>query len=194
MNLAPLIKELREKTGVSMAICKKTLEQTKGDIEKALLLLRKESKAVYEKKAGRKAEQGLIEAYIHATGRVGVLVAVRCETDFVAKNENFKAFTHDIAMHIAASNPSYLSRKEVPANVLQEIKSIFEEETKTMGKKEEIAQKIVEGKMDNYFKEHVLLEQVFIKNQDIAMNEYVQEAIQKFGENIKIERFARFAL
>lgn len=194
MQSIPFIKKLREKTGISMNLCKKALEESGGNFEKALIILRKEGESIAEKKSERKAKEGVIEAYVHNTGKIGVLVDIRCETDFVAKNESFKAFAHDIAMHIAASNPSFLSKDAAPAEIVEEMKKIFEEEARDMNKNEDITEKISEGKLESYIKENALLEQQFIKNQDITIGDYVKEAIQKFGENIKIERFIRFEL
>lgn len=194
MNPTQAIKDLREKTGVSIAVCRKALEQAGGNIEKALLILKKEGDRVAEKKSEREVKEGIVEAYVHNTKKVGVLVEVRCETDFVAKNEAFKAFAHDIAMHIAAFSPSFLSRETVPEHIVGEMRAIFEEEAGAFGKEKEIVKKIAEGKLGSYFKEHVLIEQPFIKNQDITVGEYVKEGIQKFGENIKVRRFVRFEL
>jgi len=188
------IKELREKTSVSMMACKNALEESGGDIEKAIVVLRKAGLKVADKKSERQVDAGIIEAYIHAGGRVGVLVEGRCETDFVSKNEGFKNFLHDIAMHIAALNPTYLNESDVPESAIAEAKDIFKEEIKGLDKPEDMKEKIIDGKVKAYFKERVLLEQSFVKNPDITVNDYVRDAIQKFGENIEIARFTRFSI
>ncbi|PIR57988.1 MAG: elongation factor Ts [Parcubacteria group bacterium CG10_big_fil_rev_8_21_14_0_10_38_31] len=188
------IKELRDKTSVSMMACKKALEETGGDVEKAIIVLRKAGIKVADKKSDRQVDAGIIEAYIHAGGKVGVLVEGRCETDFVSKNEGFKNFLHDIAMHIAALNPTYLNESEIPEIVIDEAKDIFREEIKTLDKPEDMKEKIIEGKVSAYFKERVLLNQSFVKNPDITVNEHIRDAIQKFGENIEISRFVRFSV
>jgi len=188
------VKELRDKTLVSMMACKKALEEAGGDVDKAVIVLRKAGIKVADKKSDRKVDAGIIEAYIHAGGKVGVLVEGRCETDFVSKNEGFKNFLHDIAMHIAALNPVYLKESDVPESAVNEAKDIFKEEIKKLDKPEEMKEKIIEGKVSAYFKERVLLEQPFVKNPEITVNDYVRDAIQKFGENIEISRFVRFSV
>ncbi len=188
------IKELRDKTSISMMACKNALEESGGDVEKAIVILRKAGLKVADKKSDRKVDAGIIEAYIHAGGKVGVLVEGRSETDFVSKNEEFGSFLHDIAMHIAALNPTYLKGSDVPQTALDEARDIFKEETKGLDKPEEMKGKIVEGKVSAYFKERVLLEQSFVKNPDITVNDYIKNMIQKFGENIEISRFTRFSV
>ncbi|MCR4283834.1 MAG: elongation factor Ts [Parcubacteria group bacterium] len=194
MVTADKIKELRDKTSVSMMACKNALKEAGGDIEKAIIVLRKAGLKVADKKADRQVNAGIIEAYIHAGGKVGVLVEGRCETDFVSKNEGFKNFLHDIAMHIAALNPAYLKESDIPESAIVEAKDIFREEIKGLDKPEDMKEKIIEGKVSAYFKERVLLKQSFVKNPDITVNDYVRDAIQKFGENIEISRFVRFSV
>lgn len=194
MVTADKIKELRDKTSVSMMACKNALEESGGDIEKAIVVLRKAGLKVADKKADRQVNAGIIEAYIHAGGKVGVLVEGRCETDFVSKNEGFKNFLHDIAMHIAALNPTYLKESDISESAIVEAKDIFREEIKGLDKHEDMKEKIIEGKVSAYFKERVLLNQSFVKNPDITVNDYVKDAIQKFGENIEISHFARFSV
>lgn len=188
------IKELRDKTSVSMMACKKALEEAGGDVDKAIVALRKAGLKVADKKSEREASAGIIEAYLHAGGKVGVLVEGRSETDFVSKNEDFKNFLHDIAMHIAALDPTYLKESDIPESVINESKEIFMAEIKNLDKPEDMKEKIIEGKVSAYFKERVLLEQPFVKNPEITVGEYVRDAIQKFGENIEISRFARFSV
>lgn len=186
------IKELREKTDVSVMVCKKALDETGGDMEKAAQILRREGAKVADKKSSRELKAGIVNAYIHSTKQVGVLVELKCETDFVAKNGDFQLFSYDIAMHIAASDPLYVSPDDIPEQSKEEIKKIFEEEISKIDKPKEIKEKILEGKMNAYLKERTLLEQPYIKNPDITVGEYVKDAVQKFGENIEISRFARF--
>jgi len=188
------IKELRDKTSVSMIACKKALEEAGGDIEKAIVALRKAGLKVADKKSDREVNAGIIEAYIHSGGKVGVLVEGRCETDFVSKNEGFKNFLHDIAMHIAALNPTYLNASDISKSAMDEAKDIFEEEIKNLDKPKDMKEKIIEGKVSAYFKERVLLDQSFVKNPDITVGDYIRDAIQKFGENIEIARFTRFSI
>ncbi|NLU46707.1 MAG: translation elongation factor Ts [Syntrophomonadaceae bacterium] len=187
-----MVKELRERTGAGMLDCKKALEATGGDIEKAIDELRTKGLAKAAKKAGRIASEGLVTSYIHGGGRIGVLVEVNCETDFVAKTEDFKQFAHNIAMQIAAANPSYVAREEVPQAVLDHEREILRAQALEEGKPEKVIDKMVEGRLEKYFKENCLLEQPYIKDPDKTVQQIVLETISKLGENINIRRFARF--
>jgi len=189
---AQMVKELRERTGAGMLDCKKALEATGGDIEKAIDELRTKGLAKAAKKAGRIASEGLVTSYIHGGGRIGVLVEVNCETDFVAKTEDFKQFAHNIAMQIAAANPSYVAREEVPQAVLDHEREILRAQALEEGKPEKVIDKMVEGRLEKYFKENCLLEQPYIKDPDKTVQQIVLETISKLGENINIRRFARF--
>ncbi len=188
------IKELRDKTDVSIMICKKALEEAGGDMEKALLVLRKEGARMADKKSSRSLNAGVVEAYIHSTKQVGVLVELKCETDFVAKNEEFQEYAHNIAMHIAAAEPLYVSKDEISEETMKEIKQVFKEEIEKSDKPEDIKEKMIEGKINSYFKERTLLEQDYIKNPSITIGEYIKEAIQKFGENTEVAHFARYKI
>ncbi|MGI6147974.1 MAG: translation elongation factor Ts [Firmicutes bacterium] len=189
---AAMVKELREKTGAGMMDCKKALTETNGDMDKAIDYLREKGLAAASKKAGRIAAEGVVEAYIHMGGRIGVLVEVNCETDFVAKTDEFKALAKDIAMHIAASRPEYVSREDIPAEVLEHERGLYRQIALNEGKPEKIIDKIVEGKIDRYVTEVCLLEQPFVKDPDITVGELITAKIAKIGENIAVRRFARF--
>ncbi|WKY46236.1 translation elongation factor Ts [Eubacteriaceae bacterium ES2] len=191
---AKLVKELREKTGSGMMDCKKALVETDGDIEKAIAYLREKGLAATNKKAGRLAAEGVVESYIHMGGKIGVLVEVNCETDFVAKNEGFLNFVKDVAMHIAASNPSYVNKEEVPTEELEKEKEILRNQALNEGKPEKIVDKMVEGRISKFYKEICLMEQPFVKNPDLTIEELVKEQIMTIGENVKIRRFARFEM
>lgn len=188
------VKELRERTGAGMMDCKKALTEADGDMEKAIELLREKGLAAAAKKAGRLAAEGVVESYIHMGGKIGVLVEINCETDFVAKTDEFRSFVKDVAMHIAAAKPSYVSREEVPADVVEKEKEILRAQTLNEGKPANIVDKIVEGRIDKFFKDACLLEQQFVKNPDQTITELVNEKISKIGENIAIRRFARFEM
>jgi len=188
------VKTLRERTGVGMMDCKKALVETDGDIEKAIELLREKGLAAAAKKAGRIAAEGIVESYIHLGGRIGVLVEVNCETDFVAKTDGFKAFVRDIAMHIAASNPQYLCREEVPTEALDKEREILRAQALNEGKPEKIVDKMVEGRIAKYYKEVCLLEQPFVKDPDKSIQTYVGEQVATMGENITIRRFTRYEM
>ncbi|MFC1769765.1 translation elongation factor Ts [Nitrospirota bacterium] len=190
---AKTVMELRAVTGVSMMACKKALTEADGDIEKATLVLREKGLATAEKKSGRATSQGLISTYIHME-KLGVMVEINCETDFVAKTDDFKALCKDIAMHIAAANPAYVTREEVPEDLITKEKDIFAAQVE--GKPENIVEKIVEGKINKYFSEICLLEQVFVKDPDgkKTIQALITETIAKIGENIQVARFARFQL
>ncbi len=191
---AALVKELRERTGAGMMDCKKALAATEGDMDKAIDFLREKGLAAAAKKAGRIAAEGLVESYIHGGGRIGVLVEVNCETDFVAKTDAFKSLVKDIAMHIAAANPSYLRREEVPAAELEHEKMVLSEQARNEGKPEKIIEKMVTGRIEKYYKEVCLLEQPFVKDPDKTINDLITESIAKIGENIAIRRFTRYQL
>ena len=191
---AALVKELRERTGAGMMDCKKALSATDGDLEKAIDFLREKGLAAAAKKAGRIAAEGIVEAYIHGGGRIGVLVEVNCETDFVAKTDEFKAFCRDIAMQIAAASPEYVRREEVPEHVLERERHIARQQAINDGKPEKILDKIVEGRIEKFYKEVCLMEQVYIKDNDLTVDKYLTSKIAKIGENISIRRFARFVV
>ena len=191
---AALVKELRERTGAGMMDCKKALSATDGDLEKAIDFLREKGLAAAAKKAGRVAAEGLVEAYIHGGGRIGVLVEVNCETDFVAKTDAFKELVKDIAMHIAATNPSYLKREEVPTAELEHEQAVLAEQARNEGKPEKIIEKLVAGRIEKYYKEVCLMEQPFVKDPDKTISDLITESIAKIGENISIRRFTRYQL
>ena len=191
---AALVKELRERTGAGMMDCKKALSATDGDLEKAIDFLREKGLAAAAKKAGRVAAEGLVEAYIHGGGRIGVLVEVNCETDFVAKTDAFKELVKDIAMHIAATNPSYLKREEVPTAELEHEQAVLAEQARNEGKPEKIIEKMVAGRIEKYYKEVCLMEQPFVKDPDKTISDLMTDSIAKIGENISIRRFTRYQL
>ena len=192
MVSATMVKELRERTGVGLMDCKRALQESGGDIEKAIEVLRKKGLASAAKKSGRITAEGLVDSYIHGGGRIGVLVEVNCETDFVAKTEDFKTLVRDIAMHIAASNPRYVSREEVPAQELDKEKEIIRGQALNEGKPEKIVDRMIEGRIEKYIKEISLLEQPFIKDPDRTIQEVLNEKISSIGENISVRRFVRF--
>ncbi|NLZ93386.1 MAG: translation elongation factor Ts [Firmicutes bacterium] len=194
MISASVVKELREKTGAGMMDCKKALVETGGDLEKAIEYLREKGLAAAAKKAGRVAAEGLVDSYIHMGGRIGVLVEVNCETDFVARTDEFRAFVRDIAMQIAATNPQYLSREDVPAEVLEKEREILRVQALNEGKPEKVVEKIVSGRIEKFYKENCLLEQAFIRDTDITITDLVKEKISKIGENISIRRYVRFEM
>lgn len=188
---ASAVKELREKTGAGIMDCKRALAETNGDFEKAVTYLREKGLAAAAKKASRVASEGMVGSYIHS-GKVGVLVEVNCETDFVAKTEGFSALVKEIAMHIAAMSPQFVSRTEVPAEVIEKERQIYAVQAKESGKPDNIIQKMVDGKVDKFLKDVCLLEQPFVKNPDITIEKMIIETIAKLGENIAVRRFARF--
>ncbi|RJX26437.1 MAG: translation elongation factor Ts [Dethiobacter sp.] len=194
MITAEMVKELRTATGAGMMECKKALLETDGDKEKAIGLLREKGLSKAAKRAGRIAAQGVVDSYIHLGGKVGVMVEVNCETDFVARNEEFRVFVRDICLQIAATNPTYLSRDEVPEEVIEKEKEILRRQAAREGKPEKIIEKIVSGRIDKYFEENCLLEQPFVKDQDKAIKDLLTEKIAKIGENIVIRRFTRFEM
>ena len=189
---AAQVKELREKTGSGIMDCKKALAETGGDVEAAVDFLREKGLASAKKKAGRVAAEGIVGTYIHAGSKVGVLVEVNCETDFVAKTDDFAALVKDIAMHIAATNPLYVRREEVSGEDVEREKKIFTTQAIESGKPEKVVEKIVEGKIDKFFKENCLMNQPYVKDPDKTIEKIVIEAIAKLGENISIRRFAFF--
>ena len=191
---AQSVRMLREKTGLGMMDCKKALQETGGDSEKAIEYLRKQGLSAVEKRAGRDASEGLIQAYIHQGSRLGVLLEVNCETDFVARTDDFQAFAKDVAMHIAASQPLAVDREGVSADAAERERAIFLEQAKNEGKPEHIAEKIVEGRMEKFYQENCLMEQVFVKNPDQTIGELVTEITAKIGEKITVRRFERFVL
>jgi elongation factor Ts len=188
-----MVKDLRQRTGAGVLDCKKALEEVDGDIETATKLLRKQGLAIAAKKADREAHEGLVEAYIHAGGKLGVLVELNCETDFVARTEDFRELAHDLAMQVAATSPRYLTPEDIPAEVLERERQRLREQVGE-GKSEDIVERIVEGKLRKYYQDVCLLEQLFIKDEGLAVRDLVTSKIAKLGENIKVRRFERFEL
>jgi elongation factor Ts len=190
---AGIVKDLREKTGAGMMECKKALTESSGDFEKAIDLLRQKGLATAAKKAGRTASEGLISSYIHMD-RIGVMIEVNCETDFVARTDDFKELVKDISMHIAAANPSYLSREDVPQNVIEREKDIYR--AQITNKPPQVTEKILEGKLDKFFSETCLLDQIFVKDPDQKkkIKDLITEKVAKLGENIMVQRFVRYQL
>ncbi len=188
------IKELRDLTGISIMQCKKALEEAEGDKEKALLILRKKSSGIAEKKGDRELGAGVVEVYIHNTKTVGALVELSCETDFVARNEEFITLARDIAMHITATNPEYTDETQITEDVRAKVIEMFKKEVVESGKPADIQEKMMEGKLAGYFAERTLLAQAFIKNPDITIKQLIDGGVQKFGEKIAVSRFARFAV
>jgi len=191
---AVMVKELREKTGAGMMDCKEALTECEGDIEKAIDFLRKKGMATALKRAGRGTSEGTIQSYIHMGGKIGVIVEVNCESDFVAKNDDFIEFTKNLAMHIAATNPAGISPEDVPEEVIEREKAVYRDQAVEMGKPENMIDKIVEGKIGKFFKESCLTNQSYVRNPDITITDYLNEVIAKIGENIKIGRYSRFQI
>ncbi len=189
-----LVKHLRQLTGSSISLCKKALEDSNGDMDKALTLLKKSSEALAAKKENRTTGAGIIESYIHGNRKVGVMLELRCETDFVARNPEFQTLAHDIALHIAASNPLYINKDAVPEDAQKEARNLFMEEAANLGKNPEMTQKIVEGKLEAHFRDTALLTQPFVKDPAITVEELIKRAIGHFGEKMEVVRFARFEL
>lgn len=189
-----LVKELREKTGAGMMDCKKALSETGGDIERAIDYLRQKGLSEAAKRSSRTASEGLVASYIHPGGKIGVLVEVNCESDFVARTEDFQALVKDIAMQVAAANPTYLRREDVPEGVISREKKIYEAQAKGEGKPERIIERIVQGKLEKFFQEVCLLEQPFVKDPDMTVGQLVSSKIAKLGENIVVRRFQRYQL
>ncbi len=191
---AQMVKELRERTGAPMMDCKTALTETEGDMEKAVDFLRKKGLAAAAKKAGRIAAEGAVGSYIHGGGSLGVLVEVNCETDFVARTDDFQSLVRDIAMHIAAAEPRFVRREEVTEDVLAREREIFRDQALASGKPPAVVEKIVTGKMEKYYAEYVLLEQPFVKDSDKTVGQMITEKVAKIGENIQVRRFVRFKL
>tara|TARA_B100001540_G_scaffold185302_1_gene163367 strand:- start:712 stop:1338 length:627 start_codon:yes stop_codon:yes gene_type:complete len=191
---AKVVKELRDKTGAGMMDCKNALKESNGDVEKAIDYLRKAGVAKAEKKGSRDTKEGIVYSYIHAGGRLGVLIEVNCETDFVAKTEGFIELTHNLAMQIAATNPIALDRELIPESVINREKEIYADQAKTSGKPDNIIEKMVDGRMNKFFQENCLMEQAYIKDSDKKVSELLTESIATLGENITISRYVRFAV
>ena len=191
---ASMVKELREKTGVGMMDCKEALTECAGDIEKAIDFLRTKGLAKAAKRSGRETSEGLVESYIHMGGKRGVLVEINCESDFVAKTDDFKDFAKNIAMHIAATIPAGINAEDIPDELIERERAIYRDQVLEMGKPENIVDKIVEGKMKKFFSESCLMEQRYVKNPDISIQDYTNETVAKIGESVKIKRFAHFQL
>jgi elongation factor Ts len=191
---ATQVKELRERTGAGMMDCKKALEQCNGDVEKACDFLREKGLAAAAKKEGRIAAEGTIESYIHGGGRIGVLLEVNCETDFVSRGDEFRTFVHDLGLHIAASNPQYINKEDVPSEVLQHERDILKAQALNEGKPEKIIEKMVEGRIEKFYKEVCLMDQAFVKDPDKSIRELVLDKTAKIGERIVVRRFTRYEL
>jgi elongation factor Ts len=189
---AQLVKELRERTGAGFAACREALAETNGNVQQAIDVLRKKGQAAAAKKAQRATSEGLVGSYIHAGGKIGVLVEVNCESDFVARTEDFQRLCHDVAMHIAALDPRFLRREEVTQEILDRERDIYRDQAKQTGKPENVIDKIVNGKMEKFYEENCLYEQHFIKDEGVTIKELVDQAIAKLGENIAVRRFSRF--
>jgi elongation factor Ts len=189
---AAQVKDLRDKTGAPMMDCKQALTEAKGDLEQAIVILRKKGIASMQKKAARVTSEGSVASYIHAGGKIGVLVEVNCESDFVARTEDFKELVHDIAMHIAASDPKFIRREDVTPEAFEREKEIYRAQAKATGKPDNVVERIVEGKMGKFYEEVCLYEQPFIKDQTVNISQLVASKIGKLGENISVRRFARF--
>ncbi|GJM16998.1 MAG: elongation factor Ts [Thermodesulfobacteriota bacterium] len=191
---ALMVKDLRDSTGAPFIDCKKALEEVSGDMEKALDILKIRGVAKASKKVGRDTPEGTVMSYIHAGGKIGVMIEVNCETDFVARNEEFQAFAREVAMQIAASNPTYVSKEEIPQAELEREKEVMKAQVLESGKPAEIAEKIVEGKIEKYYEEVCLLNQTYIRDTKLKIDDLLQALIAKIGENIKVRRFTRFQL
>jgi elongation factor Ts len=189
-----IVMKLRNKTGVGMMDCKKALVETNGDFEKSVELLRKKGMEVATKRAGKTASQGVVNSYIHLGGKIGVLLEVNCESDFVAKGEAFQTFVKDVSMHITAAKPQWISRDDVPADILEKEKTILKDQALATGKPEKVVEKIVEGKVGKFFSENCLLEQPFVKDTDRTIQQYLDELIGKTGEKCVVRRFARYEM
>jgi elongation factor Ts len=189
---AQSVKELREKTGAGMMDCKKALTEANGDMEQAIVILRKKGLASAQKKAGRVAAEGMIGHYIHMGGKIGVLVEVNCETDFAGRSDDFQAIVKDLAMHIAAANPRYVRREDVPAEELEKEKEIYKDQARASGKPENIIDKIAEGKLGAYYQIVCLYDQMFVKDPSLTVEQLINSLIGKIGENIRVRRFVRY--
>jgi elongation factor Ts len=188
------VKELRQKTGAGIMDCKEALLECDGDLEKAVDFLRKKGMATALKRAGRGTSEGTVQSYIHMGGKIGVMVEVNCESDFVAKNEDFIAFTKNIAMHIAATNPAGIAPEDVSEDIISREKEVYRDQALEMGKPEKMIDKIVEGKLNKFYKESCLMNQPYVRDPNITITDLLNEVIAKIGENIKINRFARFQI
>ncbi|RMH31387.1 MAG: translation elongation factor Ts [Nitrospirae bacterium] len=193
-STSALVKELRMKTGAGILDCQKALQETGNDVEKAIDLLRQKGLAAAQKRSGRETKEGVIGAYVHAGNKIGVLIEVNCETDFVARNEEFQALVKELTLQIAAANPTYVKREDVPPEVIEREKAIYLAQVKEMGKPEAAWEKIVEGKLEKFFQEHCLLEQTYIKDPNMTIKDLLTRYIAKLGENITISRFTRYQL
>ena len=191
---AKMVKELRDKTGAPMMDCKQALAATEGNLENAVDELRKKGVAAAAKRSGRAAAEGAVGSYIHAGGKIGVLLEIACETDFVARTDDFQGLMKDVAMHIAAADPRFVRREQVTARLLEREEAVHREQAVASGKTEQVIERIVTGRMEKFFSENVLLDQAFVKNPDISVGELVGETVGKLGENIQVRRFARFLL
>jgi elongation factor Ts len=194
MSSANLVKQLRDISGAGMMDCKKALDEAKNDLKIAIEILRKNGIAKAQKKAGREAKEGMVVTYIHPGSKLGVLVEINCETDFVARTAGFNDFSKEVAMHIAAASPISVSIEDIPKDVIEKEKEIYKEQAIQAGKKEEFVDKIVEGRLNKFYQESVLLEQIFVKDPDKKIKDMITEIIAKLGENIVIKRFSRFNL
>ena len=191
---AALVKELRGKTGAGILDCQKALQETENDIEKAIDHLRQKGLAAAQKKVGREAKEGLIYSYIHPGSKIGVMIEINCETDFVARNDEFPALAKDLTLQIAAANPTYVKREDVPAEIIEREKSVYEGQAKELGKPEAAWEKIVQGKLEKFYQEQCLLEQGFVKDPNTSIKDLLTQKISKLGENILVSRFIRYQL
>jgi len=193
-SLSALVKELRGKTGAGILDCQKALQDTGNDVEKAIDLLRQKGLAAAQKKVGRETKEGIISSYIHSGSKIGILIEVNCETDFVARNEEFQAFVKEVALQIAASHPLYVKREDIPEDVIEREKNIYLAQMKESGKPESAWEKIIKGKLEKFYQEQCLLEQAFIKDPSISIQDLLSQKIAKLGENLTISRFTRYQL
>jgi len=191
---AKVVKALREKTGAGMMDCKIALQDAAGNEEKAIAILREKGLSAAARRSGRAANQGIVDSYIHLGGKIGVLIEVNCETDFVARNDQFREFVHNLCLQVAATNPSYLKKEDVPENILEKERQIIKAQALNEGKPEKVIEKIVEGRLDKFYRENCLLEQPFVKDDEISIGELLTGMIAKIGENIIIRRFSRFEI
>ena len=193
-STSALVKELRVKTGAGILDCQKALQETGNDVEKAIDHLRQKGLAAAQKKAGRETKEGIVSAYIHAGNKIGVLLEVNCETDFVARNEEFQSFVKDLALQIAAASPAFIKREDVPSDLLEREKAIYLAQVKEMGKPEAAWDKIIQGKLEKFYQEQCLIEQAFIKDQNVTIKDLLAQKVAKLGENMSISRFTRYQL
>jgi elongation factor Ts len=191
---AQLVKELRERTGAGFSDCRQALVEAAADLDKAVEVLRKKGQAAAQKKASRTASEGLVQSYIHTGGKIGVLVEVNCESDFVARTDDFRRLCHDLAMHIAALDPRFLRREDVSPDVLEREREIYREQARAAGKPEPVIERIVSGRMEKFYEETCLYEQHFIKDESLAVKDYIAQFIAKLGENIAVKRYVRFKI